>query len=342
MLEMVEVAAIILSIVIGVISIPVAFFLGVVYSYGLRKFTARIQSRRGPFFLVPPPLRPLLGISRVWQPFYDVAKLCYKETVIPEGARKALFKAAPYFAVICSIIAILFLPIAGFSALGEFDPSIIIVILVIIGVPLLVTVGGSASSSPWGVIGARREVEMMLAYEVPIVLSALAASITANYAHSFNGIIDFQKNHLPLLLLNPFAAVAMFLGLMGKLNLKPFDIADAEVEVVAGPYTEYSGKLLGILEIAKIFLIFIVSTLFINLFLGGGIIGDLTTPVSIVLSIIIYLVEAVFLVLVLSILHAANPRYRIDQGFKWYLRIPLILSIIAIIFAFATRIVIAI
>ncbi len=323
-------------IIISCIFIPViAFVLSIIYSYEYRKVAARLQGRRGPYLIVPKEVRPLLGLSRVWQPVYDILKLLYKETIVPTTSNKLLFKTAPYLALASLIVTFFFVPIAGFSPFGQFEFSLIVILYLLIIIPLSITIGGSASSSPWGVYGAQREVELFLAFEVPLALGIFALAITANTL-SISNILLFQIQNIPFLLLNPFAALVVFIALLGKFQVKPFDISEAEVEIVTGPATEYSGKLLGILEIVKLLLAFLIPTLFIDLFLGGGIIRTATNS-NHPISIISFILESMVIIFIIAFIHVYSPRFRVDQAFKWFLKYPLVLGGISIIWAYAIR-----
>lgn len=347
-------------IIVSCIAIPlIAFVLGVLLYYEIRKLFARMQSRRGPLLLVPGPLRPLLGTSRIFQPLWDILKLLNKETTIPETANKTIFKAAPYLALVCLIITTLLIPIAGHSPFDQFEFSLVLILYLLIAVTLALVLGASGSSSPWASIGSRREVELMLAYEVPLIISIFSVALMTGLPESgLEGVIPtlpgslslaelvrFQNVHyiqilgfkIPalFLLLNPFAAIAALLAIAGKLHIKPFDIPEAEVELVAGPLTEYSGKLLGVWEIVKMFLIFVSTTLYIDLFLGGGIVTLLPPGLpSIIASVIVFLIEAGIVVFVYTVLHTANPRYKIEQVFRWFLKYPLVLAILGLIWAY--------
>lgn len=284
--------------------------------------------------LVPGPLRPLIGSSRLLQPLWDILKLLYKETIIPETASKKLFKTAPIFALGCLIVATLFIPIAGHSPFDQFEFSLVVVLYLIIAVPLAIVLGGSASSSPWGAVGSRREAELMLAYEVPLIISIFSVAIITD-SLSLAEIVRFQTTIRVFLLLNPFAALAALLSMVGMLHLKPFDIPEAEVELVAGPFTEYSGKLLGVWEMVKVFLIFISATFYVNLFLGGGVVTFLPSGLAaIIASVTVFIMEAGIVVFVYTVVHVANPRYRIDQSFRWYMKIPLVLAVLGLIWAY--------
>ncbi len=340
-------------------TLPVAgFFLGVLFQSLIRKFTARFQGRRGPWYIVPKSLRPVVGSTRILQPFWDIMKLMYKQTLIPSTAQRKIFMSAPFVAAASLIIAIWFIPVIGVSAFGPFEFSLIVTLYLMLIVPLTIVASGAASSSPWGAIGSYREVILTLAYELPFIIgifstAMLTGILTPVYGGlplipgslSITDIVNFQASHsisffgfkIPafFIILNPFAAVAILMSLIGKLKIKPMDIPDAEVEVIAGAYTEYTGKLLGVYEMAKIFLLFVSLTLFIDMYLGGALITvDYLGVPSFIWSGIVFGVEAIILILIISVVNAANARFRIDQAFTWYMKIPLALSLIGLVWPY--------
>lgn len=144
---------------------------------------------------MPKEVRSVLGTSRVWQPLYDILKLLYKETRVPATANRLLFRAAPYVALASLVATLYFVPIAGFSLFGQFEFSIVVISYLLLVIPLSLIVGGSSSSSPWGAIGAQREAELTLAYEVPQILGIFALAITANTL-SISNLIEFQNQRI--------------------------------------------------------------------------------------------------------------------------------------------------
>jgi len=310
----------------------VSFFLGVLYSYEVRKISARLQSRRGPWLLVPKSLRKTLGTTRLFQPLYDIIKLLYKQSIIPETARTRLFKTAPLIALTCLGAAAILTPLAGYSPFASFELSLVAVLYLLLGVPLAFVLGGAVSSSPWGVVGSQREAELVLAYETPFVIGVFTVAVMADTL-SIQSIVAAQISRYPYLLLNPFSAAAVFLAIVGKLHLKPFDIPEAEVEVVAGPMTEYSGRLLGLIEIGKVLFTSISISLFIDLFLAGGMIPELGYP----LVALIFILEGFLVVSLITLVHTLNPRFRIDQAFRWYLKVPTLLSALGLAWAYSLR-----
>jgi NADH-quinone oxidoreductase subunit H len=316
---------------LGVAVLPLSnFILGMVHNYEIRKISARLQSRRGPWLLVPKAVRQNLGTTRLFQPLYDVLKLLYKESFVPETSRVKIFKAAPYAALICLVAATTLTPFGGYSPFANFDLSLVALLYLLLGVPLALIMGGAASSSPWAVMGSQREAELMLAYETPLVISAFTVSVMANTL-SIHKILTAQAAQYVFIFLNPFAASAFLLAVVGKLHLKPFDIPEAEVEIVAGPITEYSGSLLGIIEIGKILMTSICIGLFVNLFLAGGNIPGLSYP----LTIVTFVLESLVIVLLVTLIHTLNPRLRIDQALDWYVKVPTLLAVIGLVWAYA-------
>jgi NADH-quinone oxidoreductase subunit H len=311
-----------------------SFIFGTIYNYEIRKISARLQSRRGPWLLVPKPLRKSLGTTRILQPLYDIIKLLCKETIIPPTARRRLFISAPLSALLCLVASCTIIPIGGYSALSSFDLSLVALLYLLLAVPFTLILGGSVSSSPWGVFGGQREADLMLAYETPIVIGSFTAAIMAG-SMSIKEIQVAQTLSLPYLVLNPFAAAAVLLGIIGKLHLKPFDIPEAEVEIVAGPATEYSGKLLGLMEINKMLLTSVCIGLFINLFMAGGAVPGVTLNNP--LTVLTYLAEGLIIVAVASLIHTLNPRFRIDQALDWYIKTAALLAAVGLCWAYILR-----
>lgn len=303
------------------IAIPlISFFFGAVLSCAIRKFFGRMQSRLGPLLVMYDELRPVFGRSRLLQPFYDVAKLWYKETVVPKTASRFWFCLSPCIGLVLASLATFFVPIAGFSLLGDNSLSLVITLYLLIGIALMRILGATASSSPWGAIGARREAELMLSCEITTTVSLFSAAILAN-SLSMPAILRFQSEiGLPLVVLNPFAAIGMIVGIVGWLHLKPFDAPEAEVEIVAGTLTEYSGKLLAVINSTRFMLISVLVTLFVDTFLGGGMMSPPGSFLNDVVNATIFLSLSFVTTFVITIVHTVMPHFRIDQVYLWSLK----------------------
>ncbi len=293
--------------------VGVAFVVGLLYDYEVRKLFALMQSRRGPLFIVPKDLRLKWGTTRVFQTLYDVLKLFSKQqTFVPNGSRYFIF--APYFVLACMIVTPLLLVIGGFTIFGGFEFSLVVLSYLLFTVPFALIMGGAGSSSPFGAISIRREMELMLSYEVAFIIGAFSAALLAD-SLSLAGIASYQAHALPIALINPFAAAAVFFAMIGKLHLKPFDTTEAEAEIVSGYFTEYGSRLLGAFLSARVLLLFALVTLFTNLFLYTAAVPP-----------ILYFVEAFVIVFLLTLVHTIAPRYRIDQAVKWFAKAPLVLA----------------
>lgn len=296
----------------------IAFSIGIILSFGIRKINARIQSRRGPLVRVPIIWHDI-SRTRILQPLYDILKLLSKKTIIPETAGP-LFAVGPILALTCAVLATFFVPIAGFSF--DYSFGLVVLLYLLMGEILFIIMGGVTSGSLFAVIGGVREIELMLTNELPFILGTFALAISYNTL-SIHEMMGFN------IISNPFAAIVVFLAIIVKLHIKPFDISDAEAEIVSGLTTEYSGKLLGVLEITKILMISVLIALFVDLFLW--------IPISGGMAWVVFLIGCGFTCLLIAIVHSLFGRFRIDQATWWLLKVPLILSILAIILAVLQR-----
>jgi len=296
----------------------IAFLCGIFLSFSFRKANARIQGRRGPLLIVPQNWHDI-NHSKVLQPLYDILKLFSKKTIIPTTAR-SLFILSPIFAFLCAVTACLFIPIVGMSYSYPFD--LVILFYLLMGVLLFEIIGGIASGSLFAVIGGVREIELLLTNELLFILGTFALAISYNTL-SIQEMMGFN------ILTNPFAAIVVFLAILIKLHMKPFDISEAESEIVSGLTTEYNAKLLGLLDVTRIVMLFVLVALFANLFLW--------VPATGLGAVLVFVVGIGCTVLMLAIVHSVFSRFRIDQATRWLFRFPLILAIIAILFAVAQR-----
>jgi NADH-quinone oxidoreductase subunit H len=302
------------------ILIAVALFPGGLFAlaFGLalkgadRRVAARLQGRVGP---------PLV------QPFIDLVKLGFKRTMVPDTACETVFLAAPLVGVVSMLLAVALIPIAGvYSPAPEIGNLLVLLYLLAVpGVALMVA--GSASGSPYGSIGFSREMAMMLAYEGPIVLIVCAVALHTGFAEgrwatfSLTEIVAYQRAH-GAFLFDPtmWPAVAAFAFFYpANLGIVPFDIPEAETEVLEGPLLEYSGPALGLFKVMSAVKAVVVLSLGVALFMPIGFVGPF--------GFIGWLVQILVLVLVgVTCVRLAVGRMRIDQAFVFFLRWPLLLS----------------
>ncbi|RLF14984.1 MAG: NADH-quinone oxidoreductase subunit H [Thermoprotei archaeon] len=288
--------------------VVLAFIFGCIFYWLFRKLRARFQSRIGP---------------PIYQPIADLIKLFSKGSITPLAASKTWFTLAPIMFLAGYLTALALIPLgveAPLSIAGD-----LLVVLIALSIPgLAVIMAGSSSGNPYGAVGASRELTLLVGSEIPFVVSALVLARDAG-SLSISSILAAQAQ-APFLLKYPFAAVAFFIALVLKLGRKPFDIPEAEVEIVAGPYTDYSGPLLGIFELANVFRWMVLPALAVNLFLSGGrFTGEPLIDVA------CFLVLCLAVVFIVSFIDAQSARLRVDQAFKFLLTWGLALALVDLI-----------
>ncbi|MEM2084065.1 MAG: NADH-quinone oxidoreductase subunit H [Nitrososphaerota archaeon] len=308
-------------------------FLSFVYFSLFRKMNAKLQGRKGLLFIVPKDLRKMIGFTKIMQQFYDVVKLFYKETIIPKNSHRKIFIISPIISLILSIIIIPFLYFPLINTYQQFrfiSFDLIIITYAIILIHVFWNIGAYASSSPWAYIGIERSEKLNFFAQISFISSIFSIAILAN-SLSIKEIV--LKQSIPYILLNPFSAIAFILFLIVNFHLKPFDMSEIEVEIVSGPFTEYSGKLLGLIELTKTILFYINSILFINIFLKSGEFFS-----SSIINLFLLLILTGLFIVFLSIINNIFPSYRIDQALKFYPILAIMFSILSLIISFIYRI----
>lgn len=299
----------------GIFALAVGFFFK-----GLdRRFEARLQRRVGP------PLK---------QPLLDIAKLLTKETLIPDTANRTAFLMAPVLGFAGMAVCTAFIPVPGVYR-GLTNMGDLLVIFYLLPVPAIaLMLAGSSSSSPFGAIGFSREMLMMLAYEVPLLAVLLAVAMMVGKGlgtgaeFSLAEIVRYQAAAGPLgfnpIMMPALAAYLMFLP--GTMGVVPFDIPEAETEVLEGPLLEYGGPPLAMFQIGSALKTFVVLGLGVALFFPGTL-GDFW-----LVNLIWFLCKCLALmVLSLTLVKAATGRFRIDQAFWFYVKYPTALSLVSLV-----------
>lgn len=230
-----------------------------------RKVAGRIQSRLGPM---------RVGGWHGWaQSAADGIKLVLKEDLIPKDADAPLFRIAPYFALVPSAAAFMALPFGVGYVFRELDVALV-VILALLGIEVLsVILAGWASNNKWSIYGAMREACQMVSYEIPMSMGLLVAVVCAGTL-SLTQIGEMQSGgwYSWLAFSNPFAFVALvlyFVASLASVKRAPFDLPEAESELVGGFHTEYSGFRWSLFFFAEYAAMFVVSALAVILFLGA-------------------------------------------------------------------------
>jgi len=272
---------------------------GLLVSWIDRKISARIQWRKGPPW---------------YQSFADFIKLLGKEIILPEGRKRSGFLLAPLIGLagITLVSTIVWKANLSSSLLEEGFVGDLIVVLYLLTLPsLAIIIGGSASGNPYASVGASREIKLLLGYELPFLLAIFTAIVKTGGAIEFSRILAFQQGR-PLVgyLSGAIAFLVAIICCQAKLGLVPFDIAEAETEIIAGPLVEYSGASLAVFRINRAMLLFVLPVFLITVFWGGMVFDSWRMAIY---SLIKYLVILVIIILIKN----TNPRLRIDQALKF-------------------------
>jgi NADH-quinone oxidoreductase subunit H len=271
-----------------------------------RKIVARIQDRLGP---------NRVGPFGVFQTVADLLKLVTKELITPTGADLIPYNLAPLLAVMSVVGLWAVIPLAP-TLLGA---NINVGVLYIISIGAIGTLGimlaGMSSNNKYALLGAFRTVALMVSYAVPMVLALLVPVLLAG-SMDMQTIVDAQSP-LPFLLLTPVAAFVFFISSLAEVGRAPFDLLEAESEIVAGFHIEYSGLKFGMFFVAEFLHAFTISAITATLFLGGWQ-GPWAEQYPF-LGLIYFLIKTSIVYFVVIWIRGSFPRIRIDQmnAFNW-------------------------
>jgi len=265
-------------------------FGGMAYEWADRKLVARLQNRLGP---------------RWFQPLADTVKLLAKEEVIPSGVNSFLFLGLPVAALAGALTAALYVPLAGLAPSYSFPGDLIVTLYALSLLTLCTGLAGANTSDRFSLVGATRTLTQLFSYEAPFLLALLGPAM-ATGSWQINQINQYAAQHW-LLVAQPVGFVVALIGLMGKLELPPFDAPEAETEIVAGALTEYSGRGLALFRLGKNAELMIGLTLVASFYFGG-----IANPLE-------FFGKTLGLLLGLSALQTLMARLRIDQtvGLWW-------------------------
>lgn len=273
------------------------FAVAMIFAWVDRKVTARVQWRVGPPFL---------------QPLYDLVKLLGKEVIVPAGGAKTLFLLAPLVGLAAATVASMLVWQANIWPESGFVGDLIVAVYLLTIPSLSVVLGGFASNNRLASLGASREMKMILSYELPFILCLVVPIINAGGAIRLGEMLAVESSpvhHISGIL----AFIVAILCMQAKLGLVPFDAAEAETELMSGPFVEYSGAPLAIFRLMRSMMLFVMPVFLVTMFWGGvGAGGG-------VLAVILGCLKIVLLLVVVILLRNTNPRVRIDQavGFFW-------------------------
>ncbi len=284
-----------------------------------RKVVARFQDRLGPNRLGP------FGLI---QPFADIIKLLIKEDITPVGADKILFNLAPILALATVVSIWAVIPFSS-TMLGA-DLNVGILFIVAIGAigTLSIIMAGWASNNKYALLGSLRMVAVLVAYEVPMVIALLVPVILAR-SMSLQTIV--QSQNVWFIVLAPVAAFVFLITAIAELGRSPFDLNEAESEIVAGYHIEYTGMKFGLFYAGELLHALTMGAIFSTLFLGGWRLA--AAEQFPILGVLWLLIKSFFIYWVIMWIKYTVPRIRIDHMMilNWKLLTPLALATVVVV-----------
>lgn len=301
----------IIMIIGGLLFFTILSAIGGLGTYAERKISADIQARIGPNRVGPYGLLQFLA---------DGIKMISKEDITPRAADAPLFYLAPMMALVgvCGTIAVL--PFSSGLALSHLNVGVFYLMAVSSLVGVAVFLGGYSSNSKWSMLGGMRGASQIISYEIPVTISILGIVLLAG-GMGFDTIVDGQSGmpHNWYIFHNPFTFIGffvLFVGMLAETNRAPFDLPEAESELVSGFHTEYTGMRFGFFALAEYIEVFVVCAVSASLFLGGynvpfniggdGLIGQ-------VLQIGAFFTKTLVLYYVVIWIRWTLPRIRVDH-----------------------------
>ena len=280
--------------------------IGTIFTWMERKVVGRFQSRVGP---------NRVGPFGILQAIADAVKLLFQEDIVPRRADRLLFNAAPIVMLAPSLLALAVIPFGSGSYVADLNIAVLYVVAMGGISSLAVLIAGYASGNKLALFGSMRAVAMLLSYEIPLVMSLLGITILA-VSMSMVDIIAAQS--VPFVLVSPLGALIFLVAMSAELNRPPFDVTEAESELVAGYLTEYSGMKFGVFYLAEFSNVVLAGAVFAILFLDGW-------EWAVLPSHLWFLIKVFGFLFVASWIRATLPRMRLDQilSFAWKYLFPL-------------------
>jgi len=305
-----------------------------------RRVVALIQGRLGP---------NRVGFQGLLQPVADAVKLFFKENIMQRQADKFLFNISPVLVMFSSLLAFCFIPLGEPIRIGSYTLTLWIAespvgLLIILGLSSIsvfgVIFGGWASNSKYPLMGALRSVVQVLSYEIPIGLTVLTVVFIARSMDLVEIVRRQESSGVWYGFLMPISFVVFWISAVAETNRAPFDLPEAESELVAGYHTEYSGMKFAYFYMAEYAHMVLVSSLVVILFFGGWLPPFPSVKalsfLHVVPGFIWYLIKIMFFLYLYVWIRATFPRYRFDSLIRlvWKWLIPLsLLNFLAVALA---------
>ncbi|MEA3559327.1 MAG: NADH-quinone oxidoreductase subunit H [Candidatus Thermoplasmatota archaeon] len=275
-----------------------------------RKVTARIHRRIGP---------PVL------QQFIDVMKLFGKRESTTHSWVQDM---GALFAVIGVFASALFIPIGG-DAVLSFQGDLIVLAYLLVIAPLGMALGTGSTGNPNSAIGVSRGLMLMMAYELPFAMVLVTVILHFKTA-SLAEIVESQDNFKWAVLFLPLSAIAADLSLQAMMGEKPFDQPVAPSEIGSGPMVEFGGKYLGMLMVWHAMSIVVEAGLFVDLFLGGGVVFPGDGTLALVGNIFVWLLLSLGMFMIAVFINTVFGRFKMGQALRFYWGFPTLIALIGL------------
>jgi formate hydrogenlyase subunit 4 len=283
------------SFLLCLLNVAAALFLSPLCEGIMRKLRAAIHSRLGP---------------PITQPYWDLLKLLGKEDLRSTGG--PVYASLPAITLASALLLAALIPM-GTAAPLAFTGDMIVVIYVAAMSGVLIMLGGFASASPYAFIGSSREMMMLLSVE-PILAIALSVGAFKAKTLAIDGIANWQVQNGPCISM-AIAGVAFFLALQAVAGKLPFDIAEADQEIMGGPLVEQSGPRLALLRWAMWVKQLVLAFLLVEVFFPWPHVGNF------LIDVIATIVKVLIVLVLVCVIDVVNPRLRIDQAMGYYMRV---------------------
>ncbi|MBM3144032.1 MAG: NADH-quinone oxidoreductase subunit NuoH [Chloroflexi bacterium] len=283
-----------------------------------RKIAGRLQDRPGP---------NRAGPYGLFQPFADIIKIFTKEITIPDGADHVAFNIAPVLALGSVLLIWAVIPFAATVVGANINVGVLYIVAVGSFGVVAVLMAGWSSNNKFALLGSFRAVAQMVSYEVPMVIALLTPVLLAR-SMGLNDIVAAQTPWF--IIVAPLAALIFLITSMAEVGRAPFDLLEAESEIVAGFHTEYSGMGFGAFYVSEFLHVWTIGALIATFFLGGWSgPGVETLPV---LGILYFYLKTFIGYFVVTWIRLSLPRVRIDQllAFNWKFLTPLSLAVLIV------------
>ena len=273
-----------------------------------RRLIGRFHNRIGP---------NRWGPFGLFQPFADMLKLVFKEDTMPANADKPIFILVPIAMIMPVILMMAVVPFAQNTVLANLNVGVLYVLAVTSVTTLAIFMAGWSSNNRFAMFGAARGVAVLISYEVPVVISLLGVVLVAG-SMSMVDVVSAQT--VPFFLVQPMAFFVFLAGTSAELNRTPFDVAEAESELVAGYHTEFSGVKFALIQAAEFGGVAASAAVIVTLFLSGW-----AGPASAYLGWLWFMIKVGIIAFIFIWIRATYPRLRVDQimALAWKFLLPL-------------------